>query len=188
MQFSTLNLATLKMYTPPHIFSNLCGFPAGKCVLLTTSSRQRFYQGTKAGRIDHALKMGLLLAQQGAAGRDSMTASLKLRDAKTFSYYGPSGRFGCNSSWQCSGALWKHQHPGPSEVGVIACGEKIEIKAGRHFGQSSAHTWEPSHRHGKNGTDLCRQRGGHRKVHGGRGKFYDTITKKTAITNSIQEE
>lgn len=71
---------------------------------------------------------------------------------------------------------------------MIACGEKIEIKAGRHFGQSSAHTWEPRRRHGSNGIDLCSQRGGHREVHRGRGEFYDAITQKTAITNSIQDE
>lgn len=110
---------------------------------------------------------------------------MKLQDAKILSYYGPSGRLGCNSLWQCSGALEKHQHPGPSEVGVISCEEKIEIETRRHTGQSSVHTREPRCRHGSDDIYFCCQSVSDRNVRRVRGEYCGTVTKKTAITSDV---
>lgn len=112
-------------------------------------------------------------------------ACLRFQGSKILSYYGPSGRAGCNSLWQSSGALEKHQHLGPSAVGVISCEEKIEIKERRHFGQSSVYTWEPRHRHGSDDVYFCYQSVGDRNIHRVKGEYCGTVTKKTAITSDV---
>ena len=114
-----------------------------------------------------------------------MEARLKLQDAKILSYYGPSGRSGCNSLWQYSGSLEKHQHPGSSEVGVISCEEKIEIKERRHLGQSSVYTWEPRCRHGTDDIYFCCQSVGDKNVRRVKGEYCGTVTKKTVTASDV---
>lgn len=70
--------------------------------------------------MQHALKRELLvgdIAYQPVPGGDSTDEASGCQNLLLQTQW----QAGFNSSWQCSAALEKHQHPGPSEVGVISC-------------------------------------------------------------------